>query len=97
MGNENTLIGSVITLDMIKLFAAFHETSLEDGTQFPGIIGTLTGWEAGQGELNANLVDAPSLRDTFAPLREAYFAAKDMEAPEYSVVEDPSFLQKTAE
>lgn len=97
MSESNTFTPSVITLDMIKFFAAYEGTSLEDGTQFPGVIGSLTNWENGQGELNANLVDAPSLRDTFAPLREAYFAAKGQEAPEYSNVEDPTFLQKTGE
>lgn len=79
---------------MVELFARLHDISLEDGTQYPGIVGTLKGWEAGNGELDANLVDAPSLRETFAPLRAAYFKAKGVETmPEYSNVEDPAFLK----
>lgn len=80
---------------MIELTARFYGTSLEDGTQYPGVVGTLRSWEAGRGELDANLVDAPSLRAVFAPLREAYFAAKGVsQMPEYSNVEDPAFLSE---
>lgn len=83
---------SVITLDMVKMFALFHNVSLEDGSQFPGVVGTLGMWEKGMGELNANLVDAPSLREVFKPLRDAYFTAQNQPIPEYSNVNDPAFL-----
>lgn len=73
---------------MINMFARFYEVKADDA-----VIGTLTDWENGRGELNANLVDAPSLRETFAPLRAAYFKAKGVDPmPEYSNVEDPAFL-----
>lgn len=85
---------SVITLDMIELFAKFNGISLEDGSQFAGVKGTLLDWEAGRGTLAAELVDAPSLRDTFKPLREAYFKALGKDVPEYSNVNDPAFLSQ---
>lgn len=78
------------------MFARFHGISLEDGSQYPGVIGSLKAMEAGKGTLNAHLVDAPSLREVFRPLREAYFKALGQEVPEYSNVEDPAFLKKAA-
>lgn len=78
------------------MFAKFHGISLEDGSQYPGVLGSLKAWEAGNGVLNANLVDAPSLREIFRPLREAYFKAQGHEVPEYSNVEDPAFLSEAA-
>ena len=70
---------SVITLDMIEQFAKSNETSLEDGTQYPGVVGSLRAWEAGQGVLNAELVNG---NPVFAPLQEAYYKALDREVPE---------------
>ncbi len=66
---------SVITLDMIRAFAAFMGTSLEDGTQFPGVVGSLEAWEQGVGELKSDLVDSDENREVFAPLVAAYSAA----------------------
>lgn len=85
---------SVITNDMVEAYARFHDISLEDGSQYPGVLGSLKAWEAGVGELNAHIVDAPSLRDIFKPLRDAYFAAKGVEVPEYSKVEDPAYMKQ---
>jgi len=66
---------SVISLDMIEKFAAHNGVSLEDGTQYPGVVGSLKAWEAGQGELQSDLVDAGANKEAFAPLVEAYNAA----------------------
>lgn len=70
---------SVITLNMIEAFAAFEGTSLEDGTQIPGVIGSLRAWEGGQGTLKAELVNGNPI---FVPLQEAYYKALDREVPE---------------
>lgn len=70
---------SVITLDMIEGFAEFNGTSLEDGSQIPGVIGSLRAWESGQGELVAKLVNG---NPVFAPLQEAYYKALGQEVPE---------------
>lgn len=77
---------SIVSFDMIEKFAAHYGTSIEDGTEIPGIVGTLRGWEAGVGELDASLVDAEATREVFAPLRKAYFAAKGVEEPPVSQV-----------
>lgn len=79
---------------MIQLFARNNGTSLEDGTQYPGVVGALSGWENGRGQLDADLVDAPSLREIFKPLREAYFKALGKDVPAYSNVNDPAFLSQ---
>lgn len=62
---------SVINDEMVKEYAAHFNIDLADGSQRPGIEGTLASWEKGEGELVADLVD----RETFLPLKEAYFAA----------------------
>lgn len=66
---------SVITLDMIRAFAVKHEISLEDGTQYPGVIGTLTDWENGKGEMESELP-----QDVFEPLVAAYNKANGFTA-----------------
>lgn len=69
---------SVITLDMIKLFAKKMEQSLEDGSQYPGIVGTLELCEAGEGEIQGKfgeLFTDEDSQEVFAPLKEAYLTA----------------------
>jgi hypothetical protein len=68
-----------ITKEMIEAYAAFFGTDLSDGSQEPGIIGSLNGWASGSGELNAELVNG---NPVFAPIVEAYYAAKGVEVPE---------------
>ncbi len=65
---------SVITLDQIEAFATFNSISLTDGTQLPGVIGSLQAWETGKGEMPADLVSNP----VFATLVSAYNAAADL-------------------
>ncbi len=74
---------SVVTLDMIEQFATFEKISLEDGTQYPGVVGSLRAWEAGQGELKAELVNG---NPVFVPLQEAYYKALGQEVPETAKV-----------
>lgn len=64
-------MASVITLDMINDFAAKNDIDLTDGTQFPGVIGSLAAWESGKGELDAELCNT----ETFSSLKTAYEAA----------------------
>ncbi len=87
---------SVITLDMIQSFASFFGTSLEDGSQYPGVVGSLKEWEQGEGELKAELTDAEATREVFAPLRSAYFKAKGVEEPALSQITDPKPKEGTA-
>lgn len=68
-----------ITQQMVEEYAKHHGTSLEDGSQEPGIRGTLVGWSEGQGTLDADLVNG---NPTFAPIVEAYYKAKGQEVPE---------------
>ena len=87
---------SVITLDMVDQFASFHGISLDDGSQFPGVRGSLEAWEAGRGSLEAALVNG---NPSFYPLVEAYYKALGQEVPE-SVKQplvDPSKKENTTE
>jgi len=66
---------SVITLDMINAFAVAHEISLEDGSQYPGVIGSLLTIEQGGGTLQdklGELVQSEEHKETFAPLVKAH-------------------------
>lgn len=95
---ENPPEGSVITERMIELWCKYFETANDD-TQRPGVIGSLVQISEGRshGTPIANLLDAPSLREDFKPLRAAFFAALGFSEPAYSNVEDPSFLTEAAE
>lgn len=77
---------SVITLDMIREYAKFYSINLDDGSQYPGVIGSLVGWEEGKGELNAYLMDSPETNPVFNPLREKYYKANGVEVPPLSQV-----------
>ncbi len=72
-------MGDIITRDMIEAYAKHYSIDLTDGSQEPGIIGSLNTWAAGKGELDAALVNG---NPTFAPIVEAYYAAKGEEVPE---------------
>ena len=71
--------GSVITEDMIT---AWQDKYPDEGRD--AIIGTLRGFEAGEGELPSDVFDSRDTRTIFQPLRRAYFAAKKIEEPPYS-------------
>lgn len=66
---------SVITLDMIRAFAKRHEINLEDGSQYPGVIGSLIEVEEGRGEW-PEWMHEPEYTSQFAPLWQAREAAK---------------------
>ncbi|MDD5726804.1 MAG: hypothetical protein PHC53_05395 [Patescibacteria group bacterium] len=68
-----------ITKQMVEEYAMHHDIDLTDGSQEPGIIGTLNTWADGQGELDADLVNG---NPTFAPIVEAYYTAKGESVPE---------------
>lgn len=87
--------GSVITDAMVEAYAAFYGTSLEDGSQVPGVVGALEAFEAGNDELPAMLFDARATRDIFAPLREKYFAAHGLNNVPYSNVGKPVEMMTT--
>jgi len=69
-------MASVITLDQIKGFANHFEMDLTDGTQYPGVVGSLETWESGRGELDNELVNGEATKEIFAPLVAAHEAAK---------------------
>lgn len=52
--------------------------------------GTLVMWSQGQGELDATVVDSREHRALFAPVREAYYAAKASPIPAYPA-DEPIF------
>ncbi len=72
-------MGDIITREMIEAYAKHYSIDLTDGSQVPGIIGSLNTWAAGYGTLDAALVNGNPL---FAPVVEAYFKAKGQEVPE---------------
>lgn len=71
---------SVVTLEMIRAWAAHFEIDLEDGSQYPGIIGSLLDLEAGRGQYEPWMTEEAH-GTTFAPLalarKEAEDAARD--------------------
>jgi len=69
----------VITQSMVEAYAKRFNIDLEDGSQKPGIEGTLAGWANGQGELDAELVNGNLV---MLPVAEAYYAAKGVEVPD---------------
>ena len=75
---------SVITIDMVEEFARFHNISLGNGENFPGVIGSLRLWEQGQGEMQSGLD-----QEIFAPLTEAYNKAHGVPVEEAPVEEVP--------
>jgi len=72
-------MGDIITRDMIEEFAKHYSIDLADGSQEPGVVGSLNTWAEGKGELDAKLVNG---NPTFAPVVEAYFKANGQEVPE---------------
>lgn len=66
---------SVVSPEMVAAFVAKFGVSEE------AALGSLRDWEQGRGELDAELVDGEA-KELFAPLRAAYFAAKEAPAPE---------------
>ena len=76
--------GSVITEEMVVTYQNKYPDVNRDM-----VISTLLGFESGTGELPADIFDGQDTRSTFQPLRKAYFAAKGMEEPEYSKVDEP--------
>jgi hypothetical protein len=68
-----------ITKAMIEAYAARYEIDLADGSQEPGIVGSLNMWAEGKGELDAKLVNGNPL---FDELRAAYAKANGYEEPE---------------
>jgi hypothetical protein len=70
---------SVVTIDMIEAYAKHFGTSLQDGTQYPGVVGSLRTIESGQGTLVADLMNG---NEIFYPLMEAYCKALKIEMPE---------------
>lgn len=70
---------SVISLDMIEAWAEYYEISLEDGSQYPGVVGSLKSAELGVGSLPAELVNGNPI---FDDLRVAYAKANGYEEPE---------------
>lgn len=68
-----------VTKQMVEEYAKRFDIDLADGSQEPGIIGSINTWAEGQGELDAKLVNG---NPTFAPVVEAYFKAKGQEVPE---------------
>lgn len=61
---------SVISWDMISLFASHNGVDITDGTQIPGVVGSLEAWEAGKGEMQTDLSVLPE----FAALKTAFEA-----------------------
>ncbi len=72
-------MGDIITREMIEAYAKHYSIDLTDGSQEPGVIGSLNTWAAGQGELDAALVNG---NPVFTSVVEAYYAAKGEEVPE---------------
>ena len=68
-----------ITKEMIEAYAKRFSIDLTDGSQEPGILGTLQGWAVGEGVLDAELVNGNPL---FEEVAKGYFAAKGVEVPE---------------
>lgn len=77
-----------VTREMIVAFAKFFSIDLTDGSQEPGVIGSINNIAAGHsnGHKLAFLFDAPENRETFAPLRKAFFEAQGFPEPAYSNV-----------
>lgn len=67
-----------ISKELIKAYADFFAIDLTDGSQEAGIIGTLTMWYEGKGELDGKLVDNNPL---FDDVKASYFKANGMEVP----------------
>jgi len=61
---------SIVTLDQINAYALHYGIDLTDGSQYPGVVGSLTTWEVGQGEIDAKLIEeAPEM---WKPLVDEY-------------------------
>lgn len=71
---------------MIREYAKFYSISLEDGSQYPGVVGSLLTWEEGRGELTPYLTDSPEMNPIFNPLREKYYQSLGQEVPPLSEV-----------
>jgi hypothetical protein len=78
---------SVVSCSMVEAWAEHFGISLEDGSQWPGCLGSLRGIEKGEGEIPAELFqkDQETI-DLFLPLTTAYFSVKDQEVPETVLV-----------
>lgn len=72
-------MGDIITREMIEAYAKHYSIDLTDGSQEPGVVGSLKTWESGKGELDAKLVNGNPI---FAALVEAYYKANGQEVPE---------------
>jgi len=87
---ENKKTTSVVTVDMIEAFAEKVGVSLEDGSQYPGIVGTLRTIENGDGTIQGalgELVQDEAHKELFAPLVKAHeeaLAARGSEQAEGS-------------
>lgn len=68
-----------ITKQMVEEYAKHFGIDLADGSQEPGIVGSLNTWAEGKGELDAALVNG---NPTFAPVVEAYYKSNGQEVPE---------------
>ena len=68
-----------ITKQMIETFAQHFNIDLADGSQEPGVIGSLNTWAEGKGELDAALVNG---NPVFTELVESYYKANGQEVPE---------------
>lgn len=75
-----------ISKELVQAYADFFGIDLSDGTQEPGIIGTLTMWYQGKGELAGDLVDNNPL---FDELKASYIANQNI-APEKLPEETPN-------
>lgn len=60
---------SVVTQEMVTKLAELQ------GVNEDVALGTLSMWERGQGELDANITDREATASIFKPVRDAYFAA----------------------
>lgn len=77
------------TEEMIQAYAEHFKIDLTDGSQRPGVEGSLIDVANGKsaGNKMAPLLDSPETREVFAPLREAFFYALGYtEMPAYSNV-----------
>ncbi|MDE2104274.1 MAG: hypothetical protein KGL39_43960 [Patescibacteria group bacterium] len=77
---------SKVTAEMVDAACIFY--GLTSPELQPGIAGLLQDWASGKGEMNANLIDAPSRRALFEPVRTSYFVSKGESVAEYSNVAD---------
>lgn len=82
---ETTSNGVEITTEMVAAFCERFNVENVESNQ-AGVVGSIVGWTEGKGELDAYLCDSPEMRELFAGVRKAYFAALEQEEPAYSNV-----------